>query len=62
MVAFCWSLTLRVASQHPVLPESAAAICEEDEDVAELAIQKGIFSFLSKSIVQSESFTQRVSQ
>lgn len=60
VVQFSWALTLRIASQHPLMPTMAAASCEEDEIVLDLAVQNQVFEFLSSAVVNAESFTAEV--
>ena len=61
MIQFAWSLTLRAASQHPLIPGTAAACCEEDDDMIETAFQGQVFKFMAVSIIKSSAFSAEVS-
>ena len=60
VLQFAWAVTLRVVAQHPALPASAQACCEEDEAYLENALMCGAFEFIRESIVKSSAFTVEV--
>ncbi|XP_067951509.1 nuclear pore complex protein Nup205-like [Watersipora subatra] len=57
VIQFAWSLTLRVAAQHPLIPSEAAQCCEEDDDLIESAFLGQVFKFLTDSVLSSPGFT-----
>ena len=61
VIQFAWSLTLRVAAQHPQLPPSASGYCEEDDDMIEAAFHGQVFRYLRESVIKSPGFTSEVS-
>ncbi|XP_064627986.1 nuclear pore complex protein Nup205-like [Lineus longissimus] len=55
VLQFAWAQTLRTLSQQN-LGQVWGDYCEQDENIAETAIQDGAFSFLKEAVIGSEVF------